>query len=160
MGTRLALFWIIEADRLQFRENCAHENLCVDAKDEPLGIVCHPDCGTTKFLVRLQFEMFSYAFELQIKLDRIVSAGAHGSFFSSGYGHSGQVRVCCRVNSEAIDAPLFEGLTAEIKHRGVQIEQVRQCKVARSCLRAGAFPFGSCSSHSAVGESEMGSDFF
>jgi len=36
---RLALFWIIETHRLQFRENCAHENLCVDAKDEPLGIV-------------------------------------------------------------------------------------------------------------------------
>ena len=39
MGARLVLVWIIETHRLQFGENCAHENLCLDAKDEPLGIV-------------------------------------------------------------------------------------------------------------------------
>jgi hypothetical protein len=39
MGTRLALVWIIETHRLQFGENFAHENLSLNAKDEPLGIV-------------------------------------------------------------------------------------------------------------------------
>ena len=39
MGTRLALVWIIETHRFQFGENCAHENLGLDAKDEPLGVV-------------------------------------------------------------------------------------------------------------------------
>ena len=104
--------------------------------------------------------MFSDAFESQIKFDRVVTAGMHGDFFSPSYGHSGQVSVRCRVNREAINAPLFERLTAEVKRAGVQIEQVRQCKVARRCLGGGAFAFGSCSSHSTVGESEMGSDFF
>jgi len=104
--------------------------------------------------------MFSDAFESQIKLDRVVSAGAHGAFFTSLYGDRGQVSVCCRVNRQAINAPLFERLTAQVKRRGMQIEQVRQAKVARGCLGGGAFAFGSCSSHSAVGESEMGGDFF
>jgi hypothetical protein len=104
--------------------------------------------------------MFSDAFESQIKLDRVVSAGAHGAFFPPGYGHSGQVSVCCRVNRQAINAPLFERLTAQVKRRGVQIEQVRQGKVARSCLGGGAFAFDSLSSHSTVGEREMGDDFF
>jgi hypothetical protein len=103
--------------------------------------------------------MLSDAFELQIKLDRVVSAGAHGAFFSSGYGHSGQVSVCCRVNRQAINAPLFERLTAQVKRRRVQIGQVRQGKVARRCLGGGAFAFCAYSSHSTVGESEMGSDF-
>ena len=104
--------------------------------------------------------MLSDAFELQIKLDRVVSAGAHGAFFPPGYGHSGQVSVCCRVNRQAINAPLFERLTAQVKCRGVQIEQVRQGKVALRYLGGGAFAFGSCSSHSTVGKSEMGGDFF
>jgi hypothetical protein len=30
---------MVKTHRLQFGENGAHKNLCVDAKDEPLGIV-------------------------------------------------------------------------------------------------------------------------
>src|SRR5882672_9883589 len=104
--------------------------------------------------------MLSDAFESQIKLDRVVSAGAHGAFSSPGYGHSCQVSVCCRVNCQAINAALFKRLTAQVKRGGVQIEQIRQGKVARCCLGGGAFAFGSCSSHSTVGESEMGGDLF
>src|SRR5436189_196036 len=92
--------------------------------------------------------MLSDAFESQIKLDRVVSAGAHGAFFPPSYGHSGQVSVCCRVNHQAINAPLFERLTAQVKCRGVQIEQVRQGQVALRYLGGGAFSFGSCSGHS------------
>jgi len=72
--------------------------------------------------VRLQLEMFSDAFELQIKLDRVVSAGAHGDFFSPGNGDRDQVSVCGRVNRQAINAPLFEQLAAQVKRRRVQIE--------------------------------------
>src|SRR5260370_41191686 len=103
--------------------------------------------------------MLSDAFELQIKLDRVVSAGAHGDFVPPGYGHSNQVSVCCRVNRQAINTPWFERLTAQAKRRGVQIEQVRQGKVALGRLGGGAFSFSSCSSHSAVGESDLGVDF-
>src|SRR5262249_15182884 len=39
MGTRLALVWVFETHRLQFGENCADENLGLDAKYEPLRIV-------------------------------------------------------------------------------------------------------------------------
>src|SRR4029077_15374980 len=104
--------------------------------------------------------MLSDAFESQIKLDRVVSAGVHGAFFPPGYGHSGQVSVCCRVNRQAINASLLERLTAQVKRRGVQIKQVRQGKVARGCLGGGAFAFGSRSSYSTVGEREMSGDFF
>ena len=103
--------------RLQFGENCSHENLCVDAKDEPLGIVGHPDCGTTKFFMGLQIEMFSDAFELQIKLNGVVGAGVHGDFFAPDYFDNGEVSVCGWINSQAINAPLFERLTAQIKRR-------------------------------------------
>src|SRR3954465_2542774 len=98
--------------------------------------------------------MFSDVFKAQIELDGVITAGAHGDFFSSGYRHSRQVSICCRVNRDAINAPLFEGLTAEVKRRRMQIEQVRQCKVARGCLGGGAFPFGSCSGHSIISETE------
>src|SRR5215216_6676845 len=114
----------------------------------------------TKFLVRLQFEMLPNAFKSQIKLDRVVSAGAHGAFFLPRYSHSGQVSVRCRVNRQAINTPLFERLTAQIKRCGVQIEQVRQGKVALRYLCGGAFAFGSYSNHSADGESEMGGELF
>src|ERR1700756_2521409 len=104
--------------------------------------------------------MLSDAFESQIKLDRVVSAGAHRDFFSSGYGDIGQVSVCCRVNRQAVNAPLLERLTAQVKRSGVQIEQVRQPKVARRRLGSGAFALRACSSHSTAGEREMGNDFF
>ena len=104
--------------------------------------------------------MFSDVFKAQIEFDGVVAAGAHGDFFASGYRHSGQVSICCGVNRDAINAPLFEGLTPEVKRRRVQIEQVRQCKIARRCLGGSAFPFDSCSAHSIIGETEMGNDFF
>ena len=79
--------------RLQFGKNCADENLCLDPKNEPFGIVGNPDRGATKFLVRLQFEMLSDAFQAQIKLDGVISAGAHGDFFPSEYGDSREVGI-------------------------------------------------------------------
>ena len=52
------------------------------------------------FLCGSNSRCLSDAFELQIKLDRVVSAGAHGDFFSSGYSHGGQIGICCRVNRQ------------------------------------------------------------
>ena len=53
VGSRLILFRIIETHRLQFGENCADENLRLNAKYYRLGIVGHSDCGATKFPMRL-----------------------------------------------------------------------------------------------------------
>src|ERR1700749_3034647 len=110
--------------------------------------------------MRLQFEMLSDSFELQIKFDRVVSAGVHGDFLASKHLDSDEISVCRRVNRQAINIPFFERLTAQVKRRRMQIEQFRQGKVACGCLGGGAFSFCACSSHSTAGESEMGSDFF
>src|SRR6516225_2742099 len=100
--------------------------------------------------------MLSDAFELQIKFDRGVSTRAHGYFAPPGYFDRSEVSVCGRVNRQAINVSLFQRLAAQVKGRRVQIEQVRQGKVACRCLGCSVFSFFACSSHSIVGESEMG----
>src|SRR2546423_6775479 len=92
--------------------------------------------------------MLSDAFELQIKLDRVVSAGSHRDFVSPSYLDSGEVSVCGRVNRQSINVPLFEWLTAQVKCRRMQIQQVRQIKLLAGCLCGSAFAFCSWSSHS------------
>ena len=59
--------------------------------------------------------MLADAFQLEIKLDRVVSARAHGDFLPADYGDSGKISICCRVNCEPIHAALFERLTAQVK---------------------------------------------
>jgi len=104
--------------------------------------------------------MFSDALELQIKLDCIVSARVHRDSVPPGYFDNREVTVRCWVNRQEINAPLFERLTAQVKRCGVQIEQIREGKLLAFNLGVIALTFGSGASHSAVGESEMGNDFF
>src|SRR5262245_45088973 len=106
-----------------------------------------------------QFEVLADTFQLQIKLDRVVSAGAHGDVFPAGNRDGSEVSVCRWVNGKAINAALFERLTAQVKRRRVEIEQVSEMKVARRCFSGRTFAFRSCSRDSAIGESHMGSDF-
>src|SRR5215468_7732326 len=110
--------------------------------------------------MRLQFEMFSDALELEIKLDRIVGARVHRDSVAPGYFDNGEVSIRRWVDWEAINASFFERLTAQVKRCGVQIEQVREGKLLAFGLSVIALPFGSGASHSTVGESEMGNDFF
>ena len=152
------LFWIVEMHRLQFSKNGADVHLCLDAKYESFGIVGHPDCGATKLPVRFQFEILADAFQGEIELDRIVASCTRGDLFSPEYGDSGEVGICRRVNYQAINAPLFKRLTPQVKRRRVQIEQVRENKLLCLCFGSAALTFCSCSSHSAVRESEMGND--
>jgi len=104
--------------------------------------------------------MFSDALELQIKLDRIVSARVHSDSVAPGYFDNGEVSVRRWVDRQAINAPFFERLTAQVKRCGVQIEQIREGKLLAFNLGVIALTFGSGASHFAVGETEMGNDFF
>ena len=89
-------------DGLQFGEYCAYENLCLDSKYHPLGVVGYPNCGATEFFVRLQFQMVADALQSQIKFDRIESASTPRNFFSPDYGDSGKIGICRGVNRQAI----------------------------------------------------------
>jgi len=52
-GFPTSFFRIVKTHGLQLGENCADENLCLNANYESLGIVRYPDCAVTKFPVRL-----------------------------------------------------------------------------------------------------------
>src|SRR6516164_8146640 len=104
--------------------------------------------------------MFSDALELQIKLDRIVSARVHRDSVAPDYFDNGEVSVRCWVNRQAINAPFFERLTAQVKRCGVQIEQIREGKLVGFGHSVIGLAFGSGGSRSTAGESEMRNDFF
>src|SRR5215470_6463084 len=102
--------------------------------------------------------MLTDAFQLQIELDRVVSAGAHGNFFPPTYTYSGDVGICCRVNRQTINAALSERLTTHVKGRRMQIEQVWEDELLCLCLSSAALTFCPCSSYSVVCESQIGND--
>jgi len=146
--------------RLQFGEHCADKNLGLDPEQKSLGIIRYPDCGTTKFPVGLQFEALVNSFQLQIKFDRVIMAGAHRDFLPPDDCDDCKISVARRVNHNAINTVISERLTPQIKRRRMQIEQVRETKLAGLCSSSPSFAFCSRSSYSAVCKSEIGNDLF
>src|SRR5205823_3503176 len=129
-------------------------------KQKSLCIIRHPDARATKFLVRLQLEMLADAFQLQIKFNCAVSAGVQGDLFPADDGKGSKISIGGRVNYNAIDTAIFERLAAQIKRSCVEVEQVRETKLASRCLRGSPFAFCSCPSHCRGCESKVGDDFF
>src|SRR6476660_8324080 len=104
--------------------------------------------------------MFVNALQLQIKFDRVVMAGAHGDFLPPDYCGGSKISIGRRVNHNAINTAISERLTAQIKRRRVEIEQISKTKL--TTLRSGCIAFAFCSrpSYSAVREREIGNNFF
>src|SRR5437879_3438838 len=100
------------------------------------------------------------AIYLQVKLDRVVSAGVHGDFFAADYGDRSKISIGSRVNHNAIDTAISKRLTAQIKRRRVQIEQVWETKLASLCFGGIALAFRSRPSYSAICKGEMSNDSF
>jgi hypothetical protein len=146
--------------RLQFGEHRADKNLRLDPKQKSLWIIRYPDCGTTKFPVRLQFETLVNSLQLQIKFDRVVMAGAHGNFLPPDDCDDCKISIRRRVNHNAINAGISERLTPQIKRRRMQIEEVREIKLVGLCSSRPSFAFCSRSSYAAVCKSEVGNDLF
>ena len=84
----------------------------------------------------------------------------HRDFFPAGDGDGSKISIGSGVNDNAINAVIPKGLAAQIEHRRVHIEQVRQTKLASLCFGGIAFAFCFRRSYSAVCKCEMGSDFF
>ena len=116
------MFHFFEADRLQFGENCADKNLRFNSQEDAIGVVRHPDGGTTEFTVRLQFEILAESVELQIDFDCVVSAGAHRDFLTTNYGDGGKISRSRGINDDPVDVAIAERLTAQIKQSRMQIE--------------------------------------
>jgi len=136
-----SLFRVVKTHGLQLGEDCADENLRLNANYEAVGIVRYPYCAATKFPVRLQFEILADAFQLQIQPDCVVRAGADRNLFAAGYSNGGKIGICRRVNGKPINAILSQRLSSQVKRRGVQIKQVGQSKLPGLCLDGGALTF-------------------
>ncbi len=107
----------------------------------------------------LQIKLFTNPVELQINFYRIVGASADRDFFPAQHGDGS--KICRRggINDDTVRAPIRQWLASKIKHRRMQIEQVRKTEFAR--LRAGraTLAFCPCAIDPIICEGEMSNDF-
>jgi len=59
-----------------------------------------------------------------------------------------------------VDTAVPQWLTPQIKHRRMQIEQVRKTKFVGLCADSAALAFCACANNPVIRECELGGDFF